>query len=438
MFVLIDLEWVVRQKQEKELTQISAVRVDKSWEIQDEFHATVCPSQPSRVIWTHMAYNGHPRDSFLQSPTEAACLADFAGWLRGDDILCSWAHSVQGVLRKVWKQSFGKAPDQEIISSNGWVYRQLLKHHQQADGLYAVAQIYGIPALYPEHCSRNDVYMMLKVFHALAISQEQLCKEHLPTKAEQNALVLQKTAYNYVYTPASNIFHKPSCKTMLQANEIIGCELYKTACKKRRPCKICCPVDLCPSPDSPAPKEAAPPETLQKFRLFDHSIIQTYPRRIVGCCHNRIHPGKMTRHLLEQHNCLGKQCRYFERYDTSTYWADLDRKQDMKKRRRQEKQQKRAMELTQKEEMQEIVDELQDYADLCDYDIDIIDVRQERTYLYTVFYISDNTYPDGKLYSGLIEMASRAHPHWKLLLRHIKDEHGRFVTIDEFYARKRA
>lgn len=438
MFVLIDLEWIVGQQQEKELTQISAVRVDKSWEIQDEFHATVCPSQPNRVIWTHMAYHGHSRDSFLQSPTEAACLADFASWLRGDDILCSWAHSVQGALRKLWKRRFGKTPDQEIISSNGWVYRQLLKHHQLVEGLYTVAQLYDIPLLFPEHCSRNDVYMMLEVFRALAISQEQLCKEQRPTKAEHNALVLQKTNYNYVYTPTSQIFHKPSCKAMLQANEIIGCELYKTACKKRRPCKICCPVDLLPPPARPAPKQTTPPETLQKFRLFDNSIIETYPRKIVGCCHHRIHPGKMTKRLLKQHDCLGKQCKYLERYNTSTYWTELDKKRNKRKSNRLEKQQQRAMELTQKEEMQEIADELQDYADLCDYDIDIIDVRQEGMYLFKVFYISDNTYPDGQLYSGLIELASHCHPQWRLLLRHIKDENGRFVTIDEFYARKRA
>ncbi len=70
------------------------------------------------------------------------------------------------------------------------------------------------------------------------------------------------------------------------------------------------------------------------------------------------------------------------------------------------------------------------------YDIDIIDVKQEGRCVYKVFYVSNNTYPDGKLYAGLHDLASQYHPGWRLLLRYIKDEYGNFVTIDEFYARK--
>ena len=44
MLVLIDIEWIEKQDREKELTQISAVRVDEKWKILSEFHVTIRPA----------------------------------------------------------------------------------------------------------------------------------------------------------------------------------------------------------------------------------------------------------------------------------------------------------------------------------------------------------------------------------------------------------
>lgn len=436
MLVLIDLEWTIRQNQEKELTQISAVRVDQKWNIHSEFHRTIRPEAPAYVDWLHVAYNGYSQAYFLDSPEEAFCLAEFADWLQEDDALCSWAYSVKVALKEIWLREFGQKLKQKVRVSNTRVYDQLPEINQ---GLYPIAQQCGLPLLHPEHCAKNDAYMMLAVFRVFFAQPDVLCKKRIISKAKRNAALLRKTNYNYVYTPTSGIFHRPICKRILQANKIIGCELYKTACKRRRPCKSCSPMPPEPArPVAPAAQKPTPPtETLQSIRLFDQNVILTYPHKIVGCCHNQIHPGKMTRKLMQAHDCLGKQCRYFEKYESSTYWAEQEQKQKQRQAQKEQKRQAKEAGRAAQTKALEIVDALQDYADLCGYDIDIIAVKQERKNLYKVFYVSEHTYPDGQLYAGLIELARQEHPKWRLLLRHIKDENGRFVTFQTFYARKR-
>lgn len=434
MLVLIDLEWTIRQKPEKELTQISAVRVDKSWNIHSEFHRTICPGNPEGVDWQHIAYNGYSGAYFLNSPEEHICIADFRKWLRKDDVLCSWAYSVSAALKEVWVREFGEKPKQTLIFSNARVYDKLSETDTQTKGLYPVAQHYGISPLHPEHCAKNDAYMMLAVFRVLFARTDLLCENRILANAARNTAMLQKTSYRYIYTPTSSVFHQPGCKRALQANEIIGCERYKTACRKRRPCKLCKPMPPEPAVQTSEPER--PVETLQKIRLLDQSVVLTYPHKIVGCCHNWIHPGKMTRKLMEAHDCLGKQCSFFEKYASATYWEALRQKQEQRQKQKQKKRQEKANAQAARMQALELVDELQGYAELCAYEIEIIDIKQERKNLYKVFYVSNLPYPDGKLYPGLVERAVQAHPKWKLLLRHIKDEAGRFVTIQEFYARK--
>ena len=47
--------------------------------------------------------------------------------------------------------------------------------------------------------------------------------------------------------------------------------------------------------------------------------------------HNRIHPGKLTRKLMGAHDCLGKECRFFEKYEDADYWREKNRKAAAKK-----------------------------------------------------------------------------------------------------------
>lgn len=43
--------------------------------------------------------------------------------------------------------------------------------------------------------------------------------------------------------------------------------------------------------------------------------------KIIGYCHNKIHYGAVTKNIIKTHECLLKQCRYFEKYEDSPYWS---------------------------------------------------------------------------------------------------------------------
>ena len=70
-------------------------------------------------------------------------------------------------------------------------------------------------------------------------------------------------------------------------------------------------------------------------RLLGGRTVEVSFRALVGCCHNRIHPGKLTRKLMEAHDCLGKECRFFEKYEDADYWREKNRKAAAKKKHRQ-------------------------------------------------------------------------------------------------------
>lgn len=76
--------------------------------------------------------------------------------------------------------------------------------------------------------------------------------------AERNADILIRCQYTYIYSPASSVFHKYTCKTMLSAHTILGTGKYNSCLEKGlRPCKLCHPTR--DDPPNPAAAAATPP-----------------------------------------------------------------------------------------------------------------------------------------------------------------------------------
>lgn len=44
-----------------------------------------------------------------------------------------------------------------------------------------------------------------------------------------------------------------------------------------------------------------------------------------GMCHNRKHKGLLCAKAIKEHQCLGKNCRYFEKLE-HPYWTQVERK----------------------------------------------------------------------------------------------------------------
>lgn len=127
-------------------------------------------------------------------------------------------------------------------------------------------------------------------------------------------------------------------------------------------------------------------------RLLGGRTVEVSFRALVGCCHNRIHPGKLTRKLMEAHDCLGKECRFFEKYEDADYWREKNRKAAAKKKHRQKQTLEKAQQRREADALT-LKDLIQTYADDAGYVLRIVRVQEEKKGLLKVFYVSENMKP---------------------------------------------
>lgn len=127
-------------------------------------------------------------------------------------------------------------------------------------------------------------------------------------------------------------------------------------------------------------------------RLLGGRTAEVSFRALVGCCHNRIHPGKLTRKLMGAHDCLGKECRFFEKYEDADYWREKNRKAAAKKKHRQKQTLEKAQQRREADALT-LKDLFQTYADGAGYVLRIVWVQEEKKGLLKVFYVSENMKP---------------------------------------------
>ena len=75
------------------------------------------------------------------------------------------------------------------------------------------------------------------------------------------------------------------------------------------------------------------------------------------------------------------------------------------------------------------------YLEELQYEMQIIRVPEDT--LYRIFYVSDNRFADGNRYPEFLEMLKQTFPRSRLVLRHIRDADGHFITRDEYSQRRR-
>ena len=127
-------------------------------------------------------------------------------------------------------------------------------------------------------------------------------------------------------------------------------------------------------------------------RLLGGRTAEVSFRALVGCCHNRIHPGKLTRKLMGAHDCLGKECRFFEKYEDADYWREKNRKAAAKKKHRQKQTLEKAQQRREADALT-LKDLFQTYADGAGYVLRIVRVQEEKKGLLKVFYVSEDMKP---------------------------------------------
>lgn len=453
MYVLFDLEWVTAADGLRTLTQLAALRTSSAWVPCAEFHTLARPAEYD-ADWEHLAYSGYSPDEFRFAPDEKDALLGFLHWLKEGDVLCCWHYENGKTLEMLCKCWTGSKLPHRWAAVNQAVYECLAqKGITEPGGLYRCAQRLGLATPVPEHDSCHDVLVLQQLVSGLHLSDQFLHRQCRPrpqpvpedpaARRKQNAEAILRAQYHYVYLPDSPVFHRWDCRLVLNSRSIQGCTHYKTAAKKRRPCLVCKPEpglltaqetahQCAPQNIGSTPEDWDGNEVI-RVRLLGGQSISVRRKLLVGCCHNRIHPGKMNQRLMEEHNCLGKECRFFEKYEYATYWRIQAGKNVARRQAKLEKQQKRAHRST----VFSYQNLFQSYADELGYSLKIIRVQEETPSVFKIFFISDNPFRDGGRFPNFISMIQEKHPQFRIIMRHIRALDGHFVTIDEYAQIKR-
>jgi hypothetical protein len=64
-------------------------------------------------------------------------------------------------------------------------------------------------------------------------------------------------------------------------------------------------------------------------------LYNTHSDNIAGYCHNPKHPYAMTWGQIKCKNCLGKQCKHFEKEESHQIWHQKEVKKQKRKKRKE-------------------------------------------------------------------------------------------------------
>lgn len=450
MIVLLDIEWI--GDQEKHMTQLSAMRVTPYWWAMDRMDIIVRPEDGCAFDSDHVAYGGYPESKFAEGVAEEDGIISFSEWLQPDDTIWVWAATNQKYFQELWSKYISdEVPNIAVQSgrARGLASKQGLTDNSPYDILSSL----GKDPPYPEHRSANDIEVMCHLFSRLNLTPKRskpltppAPKSALPRR-ERNAIWVDKAKYNYIYVEGSKVFHKKGCKHYLNGKLLLGSKYYETAAKGHRPCKCCKPTPPNQTPEVKAGTLPKTPEEIEALRKRRNEVVTAKMLggttmdirlgKIIGWCHCALHPGAINKCILNQHRCLNKECRHFEKNEASTYWEALENEQRAREKQKRKKQAAKAQRSRENENLQITKNTWQSYINDLDYDMTIVRVAQPAPWMYTIFYVSDNPFADGNRYPDFLQRVKDNDPRVRITLRHIRGLDGRFVTTEQYRARPR-
>ncbi len=449
MLVIVDAEWVSDSTGNNWLTQLYAERVGPDWQAVDTFSSIIRPPSLKSYSMDLLAFSGHELLEYVQGEQELVAVEKFAAWLKPNDELCFWHQTSLELIRVKWLIYRMSRMKHKTGTLQRFIQSRLDLDASVPGNPYTIAEMLDIPTPSPAHCSANDVSVIKWLCAFYDVPQDlnwnvpapKRQKADTATRKDRNADIVRRMRCNYFYAPYGRVFHTKDCSVISNVKNLQGCVYYDTALKCRRPCLLCKPTPELQRPEAPAKKrpsqEPTPPARMVDVKLVSGERLTIKETRLVGCCHCALHPGKITKGILAQHDCLAKQCRYFEKYADSPYWIAWEAKRKERQEAKQEKKTQRAAAATEAETMQGISEALRQCIPEEESHMEIIRVERYANTTFTVFYVSDNRFADGNRFPTFLDTTRQHYPSWRLRLRHIKDLDGHFVTRQEFHERKR-
>ena len=176
-----------------------------------------------------------------------------------------------------------------------------------------------------------------------------------------------------------------------------------------------------------------------RLPLIDGSYRSVAVKSIVGMCRNNIHRGYLNIDLLEQHDCIKKDCPFLEKFEDYPFWVKQDRiantKAIQKKKRENSRLKLERAKAISDDKMNTLLESAQNIADKLNYSIIITRVAPQRTseakYEYIINYVSDLLANDWHNYFDLVVTMAKCHGG-KYYLRHMRFPNGDYVSISDW------
>jgi hypothetical protein len=253
----------------------------------------------------------------------------------------------------------------------------------------------------------------------------------------KNSGIADRSGYNYIFAEGGAVFHRKGCRHCLNAKHLLGSVYYETAARDRRPCKICKPTpDFCKSGAlKNVGTKVADPHIPILTNMLGGTIEYLRPSRVTGWCHYEKHPGALTVNVMKEHRCINKNCRYFQKNEDGHYWKALEEEARKKAQKKKDKEERKVRAIETEEKLRQLQETWQSYLQDMDSDMYIVRVAEETPSCFRVFYVSDNCFADGNRYLEFLKVLRQNYPRYHIILRHIRDVDGRFVTTDEYLSR---
>lgn len=176
-------------------------------------------------------------------------------------------------------------------------------------------------------------------------------------------------------------------------------------------------------------------ETKEPFRIV-HLIGEAYAKvdtnSLVGYCHNEAHKGFLTVTIMNEHDCINKECFYFEKFEDYPFWRKKQRKEKQEKLRKikaaRRKENARLAKEKLKRENALMVSRAEELIDKYNYNnIEIISIHTDKT-SGVIFFISDKNENDWYEYREIAFSMNKIF-NKKFMLKHAKLPDGSYATI---------
>lgn len=295
MYVLADVEWVTNPEGLISFTQIAMIRVDEKWKLFRGISRRIRPKDTSFHQWDHMAFTGGSKENFLEAPSFSQAFFDITKWLWPSDTICWWSNESKEFIQKMVPTITNR---QIVINERvaAFLRRKLSNPYQLGKSMKLIP-----PG--EKHNSRNDVEMMRLVLEAIHFPQpipeiivstqtprpapnlseyiahietnrihkkgcaqlptsggtksyneltrlvgkgyvpcDCVKEEYRAARRTRNQSIIDRSEYNFIYSPDSRVFHRRNCKIALNAKQLLGTVQYhKCAATGRHPCLVCNP-----------------------------------------------------------------------------------------------------------------------------------------------------------------------------------------------------